>query len=253
MNATRFSVAVLALVARAALAQGGGAIGGVVRDSTNRPIPAADVALMPLNRHARTDSLGRFEFRSLDDGAYVVRARRVGYGPTEWSVQLAKAGRVDVQLVLGSRIAILDTVYVADGRPCARDTYEGFMCRRATAKGQFIDYSDIDTMEVYYSADLLRDVGGFNTIVQSSRSGATRAVSSRRCTIVLMNGVPASWSDLPEAPYMITGIEVYKTRDDVPKEFARYTWGRESCWLVAYWTYDFTFKSAGRRLAPGKP
>lgn len=31
-------------------------------------VPAADVVLIPVNRHARTDSVGRFEFRSLDDG-----------------------------------------------------------------------------------------------------------------------------------------------------------------------------------------
>ena len=41
---------------------------------------------------------------------------------------------------------------------------------------------------------------------------------------------------------MITGIEVYKTKAEIPKEFARYTWGKEDCWLVAYWTYDFRNK-----------
>jgi carboxypeptidase family protein len=248
----RISLAILVLAAQTSIAQSTGAIGGVVRDSANQPVAAADVVLIPAKRHARTDSLGRFEFLALEDGEYVVRARRIGYGPAEWSVKLAKGGRVNVTLDLGPRIAMLDTVVVAGSRLCPRDTYEGFMCRRAGAKGTFIDYIDIDTMEVYYSADLLRDVEGFHTLVQPTRTGLTRTVSTKRCTVVLMNGVPARWSDIPEAPYMVTGIEVYKKRDEIPKEFARYTWGKEDCWLVAYWTYDFTYKPV-RRVSPGKP
>jgi len=128
----------------------------------------------------------------------------------------------------------------------------GVLCRRAKAKGTFLDFTDIDTMQVDYSAELLRDVGGFLVDVEPTRNGPTRVSSSRHCTIVLMNGIPASWSSIPEAPYMITGIEVYKSKAEIPKEFGRYTWGKESCWLVAYWTYDFKYKPA-RMVAPGKP
>ena len=78
------------LLAQPAAAQSGGAISGVVRDSADHPMPETDVVLIPAKRRARTDSLGRFEFRSLDDGQYVVRARRVGYLPTEWSVKLSR-------------------------------------------------------------------------------------------------------------------------------------------------------------------
>lgn len=246
------ATAIPALLAGAAAAQSGGAITGAVRDSTGRPMAETDVVLVPAGRRARTDSLGRFEFRSLDDGQYVLRARRLGYLPTEWSVKLSQAGHVDVQLVLGRRVAMLDTVYVANDAPCARDQYEGFVCRRARAKGIFVDFTDIDTMQVDYSAELLRDLGGFSVDVRPTRNGPTRVASSRHCTIVLMNGIPATWSSIPEAPYMIIGIEVYTSPPEIPKEFARYTWGNERCWLVAYWTYDFRYKPI-RGVAPGKP
>jgi len=237
-------------LAQPAAAQPGGAIAGVVRDSADRPMPEADVVLIPAKRRARTDSLGRFEFRSLGDGQYVVRARRVGYLPTEWSVKLSNAGHVNVALVLGPRVAILDTMYAVTDGPCARDKYEGFVCRRAKAKGTFIDFTDIDTMQVDYSAELLRDVPGFTFDVQPTRNGPTRVGSSRHCAIVLMNGIPATWSSIPEAPYMIAGIEVYKTKAEIPKEFARYTWGKENCWLVAYWTYDFRYKPVRKVALP---
>jgi hypothetical protein len=222
----------------------------VVRDSTDRLVPEADVVLIPARRRARTDSLGRFEFQALDDGEYVLRARHVGYVPTEWSVKLSDGGHVNVTLVLGPRVAMLDTMYAVTDGPCARDTYEGFVCRRTKAKGTFIDFIDIDTMQVDYSAELLRDIGGFTVDAQPTKNGPTRVTTSRHCTIVLLNGIPATWAGIPEAPYMITGIEVYKTKAEIPKEFARYTWGKENCWLVAYWTYDFRYKPVRKVALP---
>jgi len=144
-----------------------------------------------------------------------------------------------MRLSLGARIASLDTVFVVDGRPCEARKYEGVMCRRATTKGLFIDYTDIDTMNVLYSADILREVGGFGTVLSPTRNGPTHVASANRCTIVLRDGVPASWSAIPEDPYSIIGIEIYKTPREIPKEFRRYTWGKERCWLVAYWTANF--------------
>jgi carboxypeptidase family protein len=243
-------IALVALMSRSAAAQSG-VVTGTVRDSADHPLPDVDVLLIPVRRHVRSDSAGRFTFRAIDDGQYVLRVQRIGYTPAEWSVKLSKGGRVDVPMILGPRIARLDTVRVEGARQCSRDSYEGYMCRRSSAKGVFIDYTDIDTMQVDYSAELLRDVGGFLVEVQPTKTGPTRIASSRHCTIVLMDGVPVSWSRIPEAPYMITAIEVYKSRKEIPKEFARYTWGKEDCWLVAYWTYDFMYKPI-RGVAPGR-
>ena len=183
-------------------AQGGtGAhIAGVVRDSANQPMPSVDVVVIPGARRARTDSMGHFDIGPLEPGQYQVRARRLGYFPAEWSVDLSKAGRADIRLVLTTRIPSLDTVYVNGTRPCPRETYEGFLCRRATARGTFLDYPEIDAQDADWSGDLLRDVPGFGVDVQGSRNGATRVPSSRRCTIVLLNGVVSSWSQVPESP-----------------------------------------------------
>jgi len=246
------AAAVLNVLVQGAAAQSSGTISGVVRDSTDRPVAGADVVLVPARRLARTDSAGRFEFQSVGEGQYVLRARRLGFLPTEWSVKLSNAGHVDVQIVLGPVVAMLDTMFVAGDGTCSRDHYEGFVCRRARAKGTFLDFTDIDTTQADFSAELLRDIGGFQVDVQSTKNGPTRVASSRHCTIVLMNGFPVPWSEIPEAPYMISGIEIYKSPAEIPKEFARYTWGKERCWLVAYWTYDFRYKPI-RQVAPGKP
>lgn len=48
----------------------------------------------------------------------------------------------------------------------------------------------------------------------------------------------------------IAAIEVYKSPRDIPKEFRRHTWGKENCWLVAYWTYDFMMKPFRKTALP---
>jgi len=202
-------------------------------------MPNAEVSIDPPGRRARTDAAGRFRFDSLDAGQYTLRARRLGFSPAEWSVDLSKNGRLDIPLILGARIAQLDTVFISDGRPCDPQTYEGFLCRRATTRGRFIDFSDIDTMSVLYSAEILRDINGFKIATRSTRIGPTRVVEPTRCTIVLVNGVPAAFVTVPESPFDIIGVEVYQNAKEIPAEYRRYTWGKESCWLVAYWTANF--------------
>jgi hypothetical protein len=236
------ALVVAALTPTVASAQSTATIRGVIVDSMRQPVSDVDVRALPGLRRVRTDSTGAFVFGALEAGQYTVRARRIGYAPVDWSVQLPKGGSADLRIELGPRIARLDTVRVVAGRTCDAKSYEGFLCRQVSARGAYLDYTDIDTAQVYYSADLLRDVGGFGTTLVPTRYGPARIPTSRECTVVLMNGAPVSWTTIPDAPYMISAIEVYKSRAEIPKEFQRYMWGKERCWLVAYWTYDFMMK-----------
>lgn len=238
------------VIAAESLSGQSASIRGVVRDSLDRPMANADLLVIPSGRRARTDSTGRFAFLALEGRGYTVRARRVGYLPTEWSVDLSKGGHADVQITLATRVAVLDTIRVLADRRCHPQRYEGFLCRQASTRGVFLDYTDIDTMQVFYTADLLRDIGGFETVVVSSKNGATRAASSKWCTISLLNGVPAAVGEIPTEPYMISAIEIYKNPRDIPKEYRRYTWGRERCQLVVYWSYDFEMREIKKLALP---
>src|SRR6185436_18672011 len=123
-----FAALMSVVIAASGAAQSGARVAGTVTDSSSRPMYRADVMVMGTERHVRTDSAGRFVLDSLPGGKFTVRARHVGYGPAEWTVDVPKNGRAEVHLVLGARLALLDTVKVVAGRPCSPSSVEGFLC-----------------------------------------------------------------------------------------------------------------------------
>lgn len=241
------ALAMCATAAHRTVAQSRATITGIVRDSAARPMANADVVVIPGARRARTDSTGRFTMAGLDAGKYTVRARHMGFIPTEWTVDLSRSGHAEVALVLGTTLPPLDTVFVTAGRSCP-PKLEGFGCRRAAGKGVFFDYTDIDDARVIYTADLFRFVDGFGVDVYSTGTGPKRVPGGKRCINTLLNGTPAGPSSVPEDPFDIMAIEIYQSPKDIPKEFSRYTWGKEQCSLIAYWTVDFSVPFRRLRL-----
>jgi hypothetical protein len=162
-----------AIIATSAGAQGA-TITGVVRDSMSQPLAAAEVVARPGMHRTRTDSAGRFTLAGLDGGNYKVSARKFGYGPANWDVSLSKGGRIEIQLMLPTRMPMLDTVVVTAGRECPPMSLDGFMCRRKVGGGLFLDYTDIDDKEPIYTADIFRDIKGFRVDVRPGRYGPVR-------------------------------------------------------------------------------
>ena len=224
----------------------GASVTGSVRDSAARPIADADVTLRPGNHRTRSDSAGRFSFTGLDDGKYMVVARRLGYAPVDWEVTLKKSGHVDVKLTLDRRLPILDTVVVSAGRECSRQSFDGFMCRRRGGGGVFLDYNEIDEKAPLYTADLFNDMKGFRVDVRSTRQGPVRVASTAvpwGCLTSLVDGRPVTGANIiPEYPIDVMAVEIYAKPDSVPKEYQTYTWPRGSvtrsgrCSVVVYWT-----------------
>jgi hypothetical protein len=236
----RWLIVGILAITRSAGAQTGGRISGIVRDSTAAPVANADVLVIPADRRVRTDSAGRFAVTGLDAGKYTVKARQFGYLPGEWSVDLSHAGSADIQLTLGARLTMLQPVVVSADRNCSPSKFDGFMCRRGSTNGLFLDYTDIDDMNVYYTSDLFNGIDGFGVTVRSTNNGPVRVPVGKRCIATLVNGLPSSSTSVPQDPYDVMAVEVYKLPADVPKEFRRFTWGKEQCSLIVYWTVDFS-------------
>lgn len=222
----------------------GATIAGTVRDSLQQPVPAADVVAQPGNHRARADSAGNFIITDLGGGSYTVAARKLGYAPERWDVKLSKNGRVDVKFVLGRRMT-LDTVTVVARSACPAYSVDGFMCRRRSGGGVFLDYADIDDRGVIETADLFRDIPGFRVDIRRTRLGPVRVPGRTGfgCINSIVDGRPVSGANLvPTNPSDLSAMEVYLKPDSVPAPYQRYTWpaggvsrsGR--CSVIAYWT-----------------
>ena len=94
-----------------------GAIRGIVRNETSRPIEYALVTLDPTgaNRQARTDREGRFSFPGVPIGQRAIRVTFVGYRPHDRVVQVPR-GIVEVDVTLEGLVTTLAGVEVTARR-----------------------------------------------------------------------------------------------------------------------------------------
>ncbi|HEY9229773.1 MAG TPA: carboxypeptidase regulatory-like domain-containing protein [Gemmatimonadaceae bacterium] len=80
--------------------RGTSSIGGTVSDSAGRPVAGADVRLLGAGLSTVADSSGRFEFRLLAAGSYIIRARRLGLAPNAYVIQIVDDDNRSVSLKL---------------------------------------------------------------------------------------------------------------------------------------------------------
>ena len=81
-------VAALLLMQVPVAAQGPNTLRGRVIDETSRPVPFAQIAMLPGDRRIVTDQNGDFAIAGLENGEYELRLRRVGFSPTQVKVRL---------------------------------------------------------------------------------------------------------------------------------------------------------------------
>ena len=68
--------------------QGPNTLRGRVIDETNRPVPFAQIEILPGDRRIVTDQNGDFAIAGLERGEYELRLRRVGFSPTQVKVRV---------------------------------------------------------------------------------------------------------------------------------------------------------------------
>ena len=223
----------------------GATIAGIVRDSAALPVANAEVTARPGSHRTLTDSAGHFTIGGLDAGHYVVVARKIGYAPVHWEVNLRPEGRVDIQLSFEQQRPLLDTVVVSADGTCSRRSVDGFVCRRRSGGGVFMDYNDIDDKSPTYTADLFNDINAFRVDTRTSSAGTIRVASPARrrgCMTSVIDGRRVILPDLiPQRPWDLVAVEIYAQPDSVPKEYREFTARTTTsqlgqCSVVVYWT-----------------
>jgi hypothetical protein len=214
-------------------------LSGVVYDSAGNPVADVALQLRPSDKTVTSNSNGYFTFDDLgpEHLTYQVRARRLGFMPTTAFIRMM--GRdTTVAIRLQKRPQLLDTVVVT-GRECARNYFDGFLCRRAADKGGaiYLTEADILAKNPKFLADVVSGIKGFRIEPTVGPYGPNRtvAVAQSRCVVQLVNGRPPVMTGgiqdssggfvpmtLEEAltPENLIGVEIYPPGTYAPIEYA---------------------------------
>ncbi|MFN7920616.1 MAG: TonB-dependent receptor [Bryobacteraceae bacterium] len=170
MSAFRFTTLVLALSAgaMAVSAQTTGVVSGaVVLRSTGQPLHDADVLVPRLGRKAKTDPLGKFEFRDLPPGSYDILAHMHGLSDSRQRVEVTGGGTAEAKFELDLSAVREQITVSASGR--AETTLETFVS--ATSQSQIDLAAKSGSTSL---GDLLDDQPGISK--RSFGPGTTRPV-----------------------------------------------------------------------------
>jgi hypothetical protein len=244
----------------ASLAQaqaGHGTLQGVVIDmESGDPVAGALVELMdgqnrPISR-ALADSVGRFTFRNIRSGPFILRAGRIGYRSAttpRWRVAANELLDLEIRLDLESIPLAPLTVVAARRTVGPSPMLEGYRARLNSGLGSFITREDIEASASTLVTDLIGTIPGVQLV--SSGSGLHRTVYMNRarpgrdCPAqiyvdgFLLNRRLLSGDDpgfrIDDAVSLgsVEGIEIYRGLAGVPAEFM----GPDApCGVVAIWT-----------------
>jgi hypothetical protein len=216
---------------------------GVITGTTREPLPDVSVSAGASGVTTSSDSSGAFRLAGLPAGRLRLVARRVGYAPATFELDLPPDGTVHVAIRMGRTATVLGTVVVRaeGGEVDVGLLQEGFYDRRRKAHGIFLSPADVQRRETARASALLRDVP--NVTVRNAGAGQVvplaRSLRGGYCQLDV-------WVDGYYAPMLGTlsfddvvslnnlkAIEVYRTARDVPARFQRTD---NDCGAVLVWT-----------------
>jgi hypothetical protein len=240
-----------------AAAQDASLKGKVLTDSTERPIAGVVVAIEQLKIQATTDSTGDFILRGIKPGAYVVTARKIGFGALATRVRFAATETVEADFLMTPGVQPLPEARV-ETKPKPAPKLIEFEERRAQGVGRFLTQADFDRRASSYMSDILRQVPALD-LIRDSRSGSAffmaagrgsmgSSMSMNQNTIapcfaaVVLDGIFVYQGHANEQPFninslapnTIAGFEYYPSSASIP---AKYNGNlRNTCGLAVIWT-----------------
>lgn len=171
-------LALLALLAVASLASaqarapaGNAALSGVVRDSLGDPIPYANVYVEGGERSTVADTAGFFHLAGVSRGRSVFTARRIGYEPVSFAIEMPPDTTVHVELTLHRTPQLLPGIAALGPRAGLAET--GFYDRLLRgAGGVLVTPEAIQRMgAVTRPSSFLARAGGIRVVTPAFRQG----------------------------------------------------------------------------------
>lgn len=269
---SRPAAASLALVLACALgAPGGlsaqGAIVGSVEDSTGAPVPEVQIEVLGTRMRLVTSEGGRFRIADLRAGTYQLRARRLGFEPVQFAVQVTSQDTARVAVELHGTVRDLAKVVVTAAPISPRLHDVGFEQRRlygAVPPSQFVTRTDIERRNPVVLSQMLRTMTGraqvcanglvfvdgvrMGTLVETedaARSDTGTGGRAGPATRIMGGAMSFDATPPPRAkeqldyipPLQVAGMEVYVGSAQIPPQYK--TAGRSnstSACVILVWT-----------------
>jgi hypothetical protein len=216
----------------------GRTLAGVVTDTSRTPIPSVEIGLLlgrEIVRTTRTDSAGRFQLTDLPRGKTSIVARRLGFQPRVYTVQIREgAARAFLPVVLDPMPAELDKVIVLARVAASRGRLREFYERKSSSAGwgRFIEREEIERRHPMWMSDMLRMIPGVHVF---PGHGARNVVRMRGgCAPTLwLDGTPLRDTEIDDVvfPADVAGVEVYHSVG-MPVQFMSYG----GCGAIVVWT-----------------
>lgn len=218
--------------------------GRVLESSSGRPVGDALVSLVASSGVVSTvesDAVGRFRLQVPAPGWYSLRVQRIGYAPVSTdSLAIAAGENVDVVIRLWLSAVPL-TPLVVERRAADRTRSQverRIETGRQTGLGWFITKEALDSTSSRSVTGILLRVPRVSVAVDSLNKTWPITQSQGGCRPTLyLNGArmafPAGQAlDDLLVPGDLEAIEVYRTRNELPPEFA----GIDQCAAIVFWT-----------------
>lgn len=213
---------------------------GTVTDSSGVGLANAHVRLLGTEIDTQADESGRFELRGLPAGWARLEARRVGYRPVEYDVELVMgvAHSIPDQMLRLDPIPVeLAEIFVSGEAAGVRRRLIGFYDRLENGVGSYVTFDDYVERwgQPIRPTDMIRSMRGI-------RVDPYGRVTAHRCTgsglpVVYLDGMylgNTAFTDIDVilSPHHIEGIEVYAGAT-IPAQFNRLG---AACGAIVVWT-----------------
>ena len=233
-------------------------VGIHVVDPSDRPIPGARVIVVGSGEGVSGDS-GWVRLPGVAPGRVFVLVTRIGYRPTEFSLEVPATGGLEVDVELEpAPVAVQGVTAVA--RPEVRLLQMGgFYRRREAGRGSFLTREEIEKSGAIRASEVFRRIQGVRVVptsgdnykLQSVRYGTSLSERSSRSRtgnprqegggnnfvcdmLVFLDGMQSHLESIDDVHMQsLEAVEVYRGPSQVPPEYNQMN---AACGVVLLWT-----------------
>lgn len=217
-------------------------LAGRVHTADSLPVAGAHVTAVSGGADAVTDSAGRFVLTHAPAGHADFVIRRIGFEPSQFSIELLAHETMDVELVLTEAAQPLRGVDVNATNRADVPLGRYYDHRASSGGGRFIDRADIERARPQRLSDMLRGIPGFSFHTDAAQQSEMNVARSRlgptaSCPVQYwVDGMRMQDFSLDElAPKDVEAMEVYSGPAALPPEY-RAMDGTPGCGTIAVWT-----------------